>query len=100
MFSFASKRLFKALTALTVFIGGVCAAQPSDFEITGHTKFRLTSTTFPEDSLFRALMGSSAEDLGFDCADKGGAGQYYIEIGARATVDSLPGVSGGTSWIS
>ncbi len=54
------------LTALTVFIGGVCAAQPPDFEITGHTKYRLTSTTFPEDSLFRALMGSSAEDLGFD----------------------------------
>jgi ATP-dependent helicase HepA len=51
-----------------------------------------------EDRTRRFCVGA-AEDLGFDCADKGGASQYYIEIGARATVDSLPGVSGGTRFL-
>jgi len=47
-------------------VWGVCGAQSSDFDFGGHTKFRLTSTSFPDDSLFRDLAGSSAEDFGFD----------------------------------
>ena len=41
-------------------------AQTSGFDTNGHTKYRITSTTFPDDSFFRAQTGSSAEDVGFD----------------------------------
>ena len=44
----------------------VCVAQTSGFDVGGHTKYRGTSTTFPDDSFFRGLTGSSAEDFGFD----------------------------------
>ena len=44
----------------------ICLAQTSGFDVGGHTKYRATSTTFPDDSLFRDLSGSSAEDIGFD----------------------------------
>ena len=41
-------------------------AQTPGFSVGGHTKYRFTSTTFPADSLFRDLAGSSAEDVGLD----------------------------------
>jgi len=38
-------------------------------------------------------------DLGFECVDKGGESLHYIEFGSRATVDSLPGVQGGSRFL-
>ncbi len=37
----------------------------------------------------------AARELGFDVIEKGGAARFYVEIGAHARIDSLPGVSGG-----
>jgi len=51
------------------------------------------------ESRTRRFCTGAAEDLGFDCVEKGGAAQYYIEFGARSTVDSLPGVAGGTRFL-
>lgn len=45
---------------------GICSAQISGLDIGGHTKYRAVSTTFPDDSIFRDLNGSRADDLGFD----------------------------------
>ena len=44
----------------------VFGAQSSGFEIGGHMKHHLTYTSFPDESLFRSLAGSSAEDFAFD----------------------------------
>ena len=43
-----------------------CVAQASVLDVGGHTKYRGTFTAFPDDSFFRTLTGSSAEDFGFD----------------------------------
>lgn len=40
----------------------------------------------------------AAEDLGFECLEKGGA-QYYIEFGSGAKIDALPGVEGGSRFL-
>lgn len=37
----------------------------------------------------------AARDLGFAVIEKSGVARFYIEIGALARIDSLPGVSGG-----
>ena len=44
----------------------VCVAQSSALDVGGHTKYRGIFTAFPDDSFFRTLTGSSAEDFGFD----------------------------------
>jgi hypothetical protein len=41
-------------------------ADSDDFDLTGHTKFRLTGQTFPDDSVFRDVAGSNSTDLGAD----------------------------------
>jgi len=59
-------RCLSSIYVLTVLSYGVCTAQTSNFDISGHTKYRMTSTTFPDDGFFRNRIGSSGEDLGFD----------------------------------
>ncbi len=47
----------------------------------------------------RQFCLGAADALGFEIVDKGGEALYYIEFGARATVDALPGVAGGTRFL-
>ena len=56
----------RAILASTVLSCSVSHGQSSGFEIGGHTKYRLTYTTLPDDSVFRDLSGSDARDMGFD----------------------------------
>lgn len=58
------RRLIRAVS-LSALCASSCFAQDGHFDFGGHTKYRLTSTSFPEDSLFRELAGSHADDLGF-----------------------------------
>ena len=55
-----------SICVLSALSCGVSVAQTPGFSVGGHTKYRFTSTTFPADSLFRDLAGSSAEDVGLD----------------------------------
>lgn len=48
------------------------------------------------EKLTQRVCVEAARELGFDVVDKGGAARCYIEIGAHARIDSLPGVTGGT----
>jgi ATP-dependent helicase HepA len=41
----------------------------------------------------------AAEDLGFECLEKGGTARFYIEFGSGATVDAIPGVAGGSRFL-
>jgi len=47
----------------------------------------------------REFCVEAAEDLGFECLEKGGTAQYYIEFGSGAKIDALPGVEGGTRFL-
>lgn len=47
----------------------------------------------------RRFCVEAADQLGFDVVDKAGAALYYVEFGAGATVDSLPGLPGGTRYL-
>ena len=52
------------LSACLVLLLGVAAvADDSPYELTGHTKFRFSGTTFPSDSVLRELAGSESLDL-------------------------------------
>ncbi len=55
----------------------------------------------PEDLEIKtaAYCRGAARDLGFDVVDKGGEALCYIEFGAGAKVDSLPGVAGGSRFL-
>ncbi|MDH3748397.1 MAG: hypothetical protein OER97_09335 [Gammaproteobacteria bacterium] len=46
-----------------ILLSAVTAADESKLDIGGHTKFNLTAQTFPDDSLFRDLIGSNSLDL-------------------------------------
>jgi len=41
----------------------------------------------------------AAEDLGFECVEKGGSSLFYLEFGSGAKIDSLPGVEGGSRFL-
>ncbi len=47
---------------LLLFISTVALANDSSYEFGGHTKFRLVGQSYPDDSLFRDLVGSSSVD--------------------------------------
>ncbi len=47
-----------------MFLAAAAAAQESEFEYGGHTKFRLAGQSFPSDSLYRDLAGSDSLDFG------------------------------------
>ncbi|MBW2274604.1 MAG: DEAD/DEAH box helicase family protein [Deltaproteobacteria bacterium] len=47
----------------------------------------------------QAYCIEAAEDLGFECLEKGGAARFYIEFGSGATVDAIPGVPGGSRFL-
>ena len=60
---------------LTVLIiAGVAAADDASYDFGGHTKLRLTGQTYPDDSLFRDLFGSSSAD---------GAGELRLDMSAQ-----------------
>ena len=60
---------------LTVLIiAGVAAADDASYDFGGHTKLRLTGQTYPDDSLFRDLFGSSSAD---------GAGELRLDMSAK-----------------
>ena len=48
---------------LLLIFSAVVLAEDSSYEFGGHTKFRLVGQTFPDDSLFRDLVGSDAIDV-------------------------------------
>jgi len=47
----------------------------------------------------QAFCVEAAEELGFECLEKGGVAEYYIEFGSAATIDALPGVEGGSRFL-
>jgi ATP-dependent helicase HepA len=51
------------------------------------------------ETLTRAVCVGACEGLNFEVVEKGGAALYYLELGASATVDSLPGVAGGARYL-
>lgn len=51
---------------LVVATAGTSLAGDTDFDIGGHVKPQLMATTYPDDSLFRGVFGSSSEDLNLD----------------------------------
>jgi hypothetical protein len=60
---------------LTVLIiAGVATADDASYDFGGHTKLRLTGQTYPDDSLFRDLFGSSSAD---------GAGELRLDMSAK-----------------
>jgi hypothetical protein len=54
-----------ALLILLV-VSSAAMADDSNFEFTGHTKFNATGQSYPDDSAFRALFGSSSLDAQAD----------------------------------
>lgn len=52
-----------AMLAITVFFLAVAIAEGSPYEFGGHTKLRLVGQSFPDDSLFHDLVGSSSLDV-------------------------------------
>lgn len=48
--------------ALLVLVSAIVGADEGDLELGGHTKFALTGQAYPEQSLFRDLVGSSSLD--------------------------------------
>ena len=81
-------RCLHAIVASAVLGCSVCNAQSSDFDLGGHTKYRLTHTTFPDDSLLRDLAGSDARDLGFDARLNlsWGSGNWDVRADAQVAV--------------
>jgi len=55
---------FLALLALATAVPAV--AQDKPYHLGGHVKYRFVGTTFPEDSLFRELAGTTSVDQGLD----------------------------------
>ena len=53
-------------SALLFLLSAAAVADSGSTEIGGHTKFRLTSQAYPEQSVFRDLVGSSTLDVGGD----------------------------------
>lgn len=51
------------------------------------------------ESLTARVCLGSANLLGFEVVDKGGTAMRYLELGASATVDSLPDVPGGSRFL-
>jgi len=47
----------------------------------------------------RKFCLDAAEALGFTVVEKGGEARYYIEFGAEAIVEALPGVQGGSRFL-
>jgi len=47
----------------------------------------------------RDFAVGAAEDLGFECVEKGGQALYYVEFGSGAKIDSLPNVVGGSRFL-
>jgi len=78
-------RCLSSIYVLTVLSYGVCTAQTSNFDISGHTKYRMTSTMFPNDGFFRSRIGSSGEDLGFDARLSAnlGADKWDLQVDAQ-----------------
>ncbi len=66
-----------------------------------HSRDEELLALIPDDleSLTRRVCLGAAEDLGLEVVEKGGESLYYIELGANATVDSLPGVPGGARFL-
>ncbi len=58
------KRSELALLLLLAAVGA--GADSGEFDFTGHSKFRLTGQTFPDDSVLRDVAGSDSLDLGAD----------------------------------
>ncbi|MCG8591123.1 MAG: SNF2-related protein [Proteobacteria bacterium] len=47
----------------------------------------------------REFCTAAAGDLGFDVVDKGGEARFYVEFGAGAKIDALPGLKGGQRFL-
>ena len=64
-------------------ISVVALADDSSYEFGGHTKFRLVGQSYPDDSLFRDLVGSSSLDaageLRLNFAAKGDRWSFYTD---------------------
>jgi hypothetical protein len=62
--TYSSMRLSALLILLHVSFAAL--ADDSNFDVTGHAKLNATSQSYPEDSAFRALLGSSTQDVQAD----------------------------------
>jgi len=51
------------------------------------------------EAVTRKFCLDAAEALGFTVVEKGGEARYYIEFGAEAIVEALPGVQGGSRFL-
>ena len=98
-------RLFLFLFAIVAAFPGEAFSQETDYEFGGHTKGRLLGQSFPDNSAFRQLAGSSSLDIESDLrlnfeASKGRwsfdtAYQLFAAYGDRVNpVASLPGATG------
>jgi len=83
----------RAIWALTVLSCAVSRAQTPAFDINGHTKYRVITTTFPDDSLFRDLAGSSGDDFGFDARLNLSWGEENWDLQADAQLGAFYGDS-------
>jgi hypothetical protein len=72
-------------------VSGVCPADDGAFEFGGHTKYRFTANTFPNDSLFRDLAGANAVDGAFESRLKFGWDGGSWDFRAAAQLAALYG---------
>ena len=56
----------RSLTLLLLLLASMATADPVKSEFGGHTKFRVVGQSFPDDSLYRDLVGASTLDLSAD----------------------------------
>jgi len=61
-----SSKMRRSFFIVLVVLSAAVSADESKTEIGGHTKFALTKQAYPDQSLFRDLVGSSTLDLGGD----------------------------------
>ena len=64
------------LLAMTLAIASSAAADDSPFQFDGHTKLRAVGQTYPADSLFRDIAGSSSVDT---------IGEARLNFGAKSS---------------
>ena len=64
------------LLAMTLAIASPAVADDSTFEFDGHTKLRVVGQTYPDDSLFRDIAGSSSLDT---------IGEVRLNLGAKSS---------------
>lgn len=72
--SMTSNKMRPSYALLLFLLCAIAFAGDSTYEFGGHTKFRLVGQTFPDDSLFRDLVGSSSLDA---------AGELRLNLSAK-----------------